>query len=83
MFDNMQINISAAAAAIWAPIHISYWMIISKETSWISWLEMIYLVNQWAFQPKPKLLRTKWAGRGKAKIFLATFQHFLARFSTF
>ena len=69
MFIYMQIIISAAAAASWAPIHISYGMIISKETSWISWLEMIYLVNQWAFQPKPKLLRTKWAGWGKLEIF--------------
>ena len=83
MFDNMQINISAAAAAIWAPFHISYGMIISMETSWISWLEMIYSVNQWDFKPSNETAKKKWAGSRKAKIFLATFQHFLARFSTF
>ena len=72
----MQINISAAAAAIWAPFHISYGMIISMETSWISWLEMIYRENQWNFQFLHETAKTKRAGSRKAKTFLAFFSVF-------
>ena len=69
----MQISISAAAAAVLSHIHISYGMLISVETSWISWLEMIYRVNQWAFLPIPEPAKKQRAGGVKAKNFLATF----------
>ena len=74
----MQIIISAvsAAAVILSPIHISYGMIISKETSWISWLEMIYRVNQWASPPKPESAKTNCTGWVKAKKFLDIFSFF-------
>ena len=60
MSTYMQIIISAAAAAdvILSPIHITYEMIISKEASWIFWLEMIYLVNQWGFWGEPERAKT-------------------------
>ena len=71
MFNFMQIIISAAAAAIISSIHISYGMLISMETSWISWLEMVYRVNQWALPPIPDTAKKQRAGGVKAKIFLA------------
>ena len=73
LVDFMQIIISAAAAVISSPIHISYGMIISKEISWISWLEMIYRVNQWAFPPEPETAKTNCAGRVNGNKFLAVF----------
>ena len=72
----MQIIISAAAAAaaaIFSSIHISYGILISMETSWISWLEVIFRVNQWNFQFSHESAKVKRAGRGNAKNFLAIF----------
>ena len=73
MIDNMQIIISAVAADVSTPIHCSYGKIISMETSWISWLEMIYRENQWNFQFLHETAKTKRAGSWKAKNFLGIF----------
>ena len=76
MFNSMQIMVSAAAAATSLSIHISYGIFISMETSWISWLEMIYRENQWNFQFSHETAKTKRAGSRKAKTFLAFFSVF-------
>ena len=62
----MQMIISTAAAAISFPFYISYGMLISMETSWISWLEMIYRVNQWDFQPIHETAKKKMTGWGES-----------------
>ena len=76
MSTYMQIIVSTAAAVILSPIHISYGMIISKGSSWMCWLEMIYLVSQWAFWGEPERVKTNYTGREKVKKFL-TFFNFL------
>ena len=64
----MQIINSAAAATVSTLIHCSYGKIISMEINWISWLEMTYCVNQWAFPSKPKRVKTNWSGGMGKKI---------------
>ena len=71
----MQINRSAAAAADYnvSTFHVSYGVLISMETSWISWLEKIHWVNQWDFELSQETAKKKMTGGGNAKKFLATF----------